>query len=568
MNTSSISPVNRSIRSLLKILIPIVAIFILFQACSSEDPVEQKFVLETSVVPVEGGTISPGQGEFKAAEMVELTAVPAEGYQFAAWLGDYSGTSNPLEVKMSKNLKVVARFEAITDPTDPDPTDPSEPGALETIVIYTINDPHGKINNFAKIKAIIDKEKETESQVFFVCGGDIFSGNPIVDYHPEKGFPMIDLLGKTGLDVSALGNHEFDYGQEILNMRMEQAGFPFLCANVSKGSGELDTPDGMVTIEKDGFEIAFIGVVETGSPDNTPLSHPKKIQGLNFSEGVAAVSNYENITAVKNADLVVALTHYGSAGDRMILEQEDFVDLVIGGHNHTIYSHKVAGRYMVQSGSNLNYLTKLSLEVMGGEILDYKYELIDLNSVSQQDEDLLVEINEYNNKPEFFEEIGTSLQNHNSSETGCFYTDALRAITGADIVFQNYGGIRAGLDYGPITPFDIYTIDPFGNGLDTFAMTVAELRAFLLSPNAPSMAWSGVQIQRSGGSIDFYDGSGSKLADGRILVVGLNDYISSVYPNVFANPEKTYEKTTAEYLIDYLKAYQSVIDYDGCNRGI
>ncbi|GAB2763104.1 hypothetical protein GCM10010465_05200 [Actinomadura fibrosa] len=529
---------------------------------------EQKFVLETSVVPAEGGTVTPGQGEFKAAETLELTAVPAEGYRFAAWLGDYSGNTNPLEVKMSKNLKVVARFEEITGPTDPGPTNPTEQGALETIVIYTINDPHGRINNFAKIKAIIDKQKETESQVFFVCGGDIFSGNPIVDYHPEKGFPMIDLLGKSGLDVSALGNHEFDYGQEVLNMRMEQASFPFLCANVSRGSGDLNTPEGMVTIQKDGFEIAFIGVVETGSPDNTPLSHPKKIAGLNFTEGVSAVSNFENVTAVKNADLVVALTHYGSAGDRMILEQEDFVDLVIGGHNHAIYSQKVAGRYMVQSGSNLNYLTKLSLEVMGGQILDYKHELIDLNAVSQQDEELLVEINGYNNKPEFFEEIGTSLQNHSSSETGCFYTDALRAITGADIVFQNYGGIRAGLDYGPITPFDIYTIDPFGNGLDTFSMTVAELRAFLLSPNAPSMAWAGVQIQQSGGSINFYDGSGNKLADDRILVVGLNDYISSVYPGVFGAPEKTYEKTTAEYLIDYLKGYQSVIDYDGCNRGI
>ncbi len=87
-------------------------------------------------------------------------------------------------------------------------------------------------------------------------------------------------------------------------------------------------------------------------------------------------------------------------------------------------------------------------------------------------------IAEYNNKPEFFEEIGTSMKYHNSAETGCFYTEALLTVTGADIVFQNYGGIRAGLDYGAITPFDIYTIDPFQNGLDSFTMTVASWKLF------------------------------------------------------------------------------------------
>src|SRR5690606_36125845 len=113
-----------------------------------------------------------------------------------------------------------------------DPIPPEAEAEVETIVIFSINDPHGKIHNFDKIKTIIDKEKEKESQVYFVSGGDIFSGNPIVDYHPEKGSPLVDLMGKAGMDVSALGNHEFDYGQEILQDRMLQADFPFLCANL------------------------------------------------------------------------------------------------------------------------------------------------------------------------------------------------------------------------------------------------------------------------------------------------------------------------------------------------
>ena len=448
------------------------------------------------------------------------------------------------------------------------PSDPASSNSPESIVIYTVNDLHGKIDNFAKVKTIIDREKENESQLFFVAGGDLFSGNPIVDFHPDKGFPIIDLMGKAGIDVSALGNHEFDYGQEILNSRMQQASFPFLCANIQNESGALNLPKGEVIIEKDGFEIAFIGVVETSSPGNIPSTHPKKIDGLEFYEGVEAMAKYENDEEINDADLVVALTHYGARGDEMILQNHQFVDLVIGGHNHAIYDREVAGRHMVQSGSNLEYITKLSLDVLNGEIVEYNYELIKLEDRTEEDPEIVELIAKYNNRPEFYEEIGTSMQDHNAAETGCFYTDALRTITGADLVFQNYGGIRAGLDYGPITPFDIYTIDPFGNGLDTFSMSVAELKAFLNSPEAPSLAFSGLMIKRENGRVSFYNEDGNELADDEILVVGLNDYISNVHAEDFGTPLKTFEKTTAEYLIDYLEQYQSVIDYDGCNSSI
>ena len=528
------------------------ALFFLISCSEDENPVVQQYILTTEVTPEDGGSVSPSKENYVSGEVVELLAEPASGYEFISWEGDLSGNENPVEITMNSDKKITAIFE--------------ESAAAESIVIYTINDPHGKINNFARIKAIIDAEKENESQVFFVSGGDIFSGNPIVDYHPEKGSPIVDLMGKAGMDVSVIGNHEFDYGQQILNNRMKQASFPFLLANVSKENGELNLPEGQVTVEKDGFKIAFIGVVETGSPGHKPSTHPKKITGLEFSEGVDAVGPYKHSQEVQEADLVVALTHYGQYGDRQILLKHDFIDLVVGGHNHAVYSEKVAGRFMVQSGSDLEYLTKLSLEVRAGEITNYEYELINLDEVNILDEALQEEITAYNNIPELFVEIGTSLQNHNSAETGCFYTDALRTITGADMVFQNYGGIRAGLDYGAITPFDIYTIDPFGNGLDTFEMTVAELKAFFNSGNAPSLAYSGVEMVNRNGSIIFLDSSGNTLPDNKILTVGLNDYISNVYPEYFETPEKTFDKTTAEYIIDYLKEYQSVIDYRNCER--
>ena len=479
----------------------------------------------------------------------------------------FSNTAAEYLRKMTFLTGILLMVSCSSNSSDDSVPPEAEPQTQE-IVIYAINDPHGKIHNFGKIKAIIDKEKETESQVFFVSGGDIFSGNPIVDYHSEKGFPMVDLMGKAGMDVSALGNHEFDYGQEVLQERMLDSDFPFLCANIESSSSGFTIPQGKLLVEKDGFEIAFISVVETSSADNKPLSHPKKLEGLEFSEGVSAMAKYRNDAQVMAADLVVAVTHYGKTGDRMILEQHDFVDLVVGGHNHKIYNEQVNGRYMVQSGSNLKFLRKLMLTVEGGEITDFQHELIDLDLITETDDAMEELIAEYNNQPEFFVEIGTSMQNHNTAETACFYTDALRTMTGADVVFQNYGGIRAGLDYGSITPFDIYTIDPFQNGLDTFTMTVGELEEFLNSSYAPSLAYSGIKMEIRNGKKQLIAADGTNMSDNAEVTVALNDYISNVYAQDFQEPTVTYEKSTAEYLIDYLQQHQSVIDNDGCDRGI
>lgn len=529
----------------------LLLLFIFFVSCSKDETEDLRFSVNTAVVPANAGSVSVEGDKFRFGDIATLTAIPAEGYEFKSWTGNITGNENPVAVEVKDNMEVTAMFGP----------------ASEAVVIYTINDPHGKINNFAKIKAILDEERETNSRVFFVSGGDIFSGNPIVDYHPQKGFPIIDLMNKTGMDVSALGNHEFDYGQEILNKRMQQAEFPFLCANVNKQDALLEVPQGHAVIEKDGLKIAFLSVVETGS-NGKPSTHPKKVEGLQFSEGVNALNTFEDTEAVVEADLVVALTHYGSYGDRRILEQHDFVDLAIGGHNHAIYNEEVNGRYMVQSGSDLKYLTKLSLKVQEGVVVQYQHEIIDLSKVTAEDAEMKNLIAQYNNQPEFFNEIGTSLQDHNSAETGCFYTDALRSITGADIVFQNYGGIRAGLDYGKITPFDIYTIDPFGNGLESYTMTVGEIETFLNSQNVASLAYSGVQMYRKNGVADLYDASGKPLPNDSVLKVSLSDYISNVYVDYFGTPDEVFEKTTAEYLIEYLQGHQSVIDYENCNRGI
>lgn len=437
----------------------------------------------------------------------------------------------------------------------------------EKVVIFAINDQHGRIDNFSKIKKIIDAEKAQHNKVYFVSAGDIFSGNPIVDYAAEKGYPMIDLMNKTGIDISVIGNHEFDYGQEILNNRIKQAEFPFICDNMSGGADAISEIKGYQIIEKDGLSIAFIGVVETGNSAGHPLTHPKKVQGLQFTDGMNSFAKYQNIKTDEDVDVVVALTHHGSSRDRAILENFSFVDLAIGGHTNREYGISYADAFQVMSGKYLEKLSKTTLMVRNKEVISYAFEMIDLNSQAYNEDPTIASLIEaYNNKPEFYENIGFSENNHSSSETGCFYTDALREISGSDIVVQNNGGIRNRLNYGTITPHVIYSIDPFGNGFDTFTMNPSQLENFFQGINYGYAISSRIQIEQDDFNNYTFYRNGKLLGPQDTVTLSANDYMSSDKPELFGTPSKTFQLTTAEYLVQYTRNSTENIDYDGCNR--
>ena len=441
--------------------------------------------------------------------------------------------------------------------------------AQETIVIFAINDPHSEIENFSKIKPLIDAEKAKNQKVYFVAAGDLFSGNPIVDYHEDKGFPMIDMLNKTALDVSVIGNHEFDYGQDILNERIAQANFPFILDNFTGGTGELADIEGSTIITKDNFSIAFVGVVETGSPGGYPLTHPKKIQGLSFTEGLDSFEGYRDLKTSDDVDLIVALTHYGSYKDDEILNKYEYVDLVIGGHNNREYGVAYANGYKVMSGVNLDKISKTTLTVTNKKITNFEFELIDLRDENLAiDSSLSEDIADYFDNPNFYTNIGSSVSQLTTASTGCFYTDALQKISGSDIVIQNFGGIRDVIYEGTITPFSIYSIDPFGNGFDTFSMTVAQLRNFLngYSSGFTYSLDASFTVQKNGNNEFIFLKNGNLLDDSDSITLSLNDYISNVFPNLFpASPTFTFPLTTAEYLIQYLTEYVTEpINYLGC----
>ncbi len=144
--------------------------------------------------------------------------------------------------------------------------------STEIIILHT-NDMHAQINNFGKLAYLADSLRKTHKYVFLVSAGDNFTGNPIVDMYPDKGYPMIDLMNKLHFVVTCVGNHEFDMGQELQNKRRKQAHFPFISCNIDV-TGAIVKPYQPYFILKAGkIKIPLLGILQLGA-NGLPDSHP------------------------------------------------------------------------------------------------------------------------------------------------------------------------------------------------------------------------------------------------------------------------------------------------------
>ena len=450
------------------------------------------------------------------------------------------------------------------------PTDNNS--ATKELTIFFVNDQHGQLNNFPKIKYIVDQERKT-TNVIVACSGDMFSGNPAVDYYPEKGYPMIDVMNRVGFDISVVGNHEFDYGTSILADRMNQANFEWVCANVDMGNSGVPEPFEYKTISVDNVNVTFLGLVETNGKDNgiIPSTHPWRVQNLTFDNPKDVIFNYSEIKKQENSDLYIALTHLGyscncnALTDSQIATQYPYFDMIIGGHSHQIINTTINNIPLFQSGSYLHDLGKIELTIKDSAIESVNYELINLDNYSSYDVELKNLVDTYNDLPYLDDIIGYSYLYHEKPKVGCFYTDALREAMSVDITFQNTGGIRSTLDEGDITVREIYEMDPFSNGTVIYDMTVSEIKEFLMGSGS-GFYYSGVQIEQLGNSIEIKDMNNTTLSNDYVLTLGINDYIPAVWDNYFPVDGTIQPLDSADTIIYYLENINNEVNYPNCSR--
>jgi len=435
---------------------------------------------------------------------------------------------------------------------------------------------HASIDNMAKLAAYKDKMKEKYDQVYLVSAGDIFSGNPVVDVYEEKGYPMIDLMNRVGYDITAIGNHEFDYGQKTLSKRMKQAEFKFICANIDTKNTGLIQPKPYAVLKTHGRKLFFLSLIEIWN-DGLPSTHPKKLEGLEFLEPENTAREFTHMKNKYNA--FIGLTHLGYRADKQLAENFPEFDLIIGGHSHTLKekAEKINNTLITQAGDDLNYLGKVVLTFNKDELTSIDTEIIDLKKFREEDEDIAALINKYNNNEALKETIGIAQEPiQGKEELGALFTDAQVEMHNLDFSFQNNGGIRIPeIPKGEITVSTIYKLDPFGNELIKFEMKPGEIKSLLRHAykrsGEPSLQIGGgsytlfVDDQKELQKIEIRNEEGTMVHIDSTYTVGLNSYISSSYTFKHSNPGKSTYTTTAQNLIEFIRMKEK-LNYSGERR--
>ncbi|MFF4550362.1 bifunctional metallophosphatase/5'-nucleotidase [Streptomyces sp. NPDC001435] len=369
------------------------------------------------------------------------------------------------------------------------------------------------------------------------AGGDMVGASPLISglFHDE---PTIESLNKLDLDVTSVGNHEFDEGAKELarlqnggchptdgcysNEGFSGADFPYLAANVlDEKTGKPILKPYWVWKKKD-VKIGFIGVTLEGTPN---IVSADGVKGLQFKDEVETINKYAKVLQSQGVKSIVALIHEGGfpasssynyncdspgAGDGISGPIVDIaknvtpaVDALVTGHTHTAYVCTIkdpSGKpRMVTSAASFGRLytdTTLTYDRWTGDIA--RTAVKSANHVVTRDvpkaPDMTALIGKWNTlaAPIGNRAIGYISADINNTGTespmGDLIADAQLAYgkeldPETDVALMNPGGVRAGLTYaakgaegdGVVTYAEGFTVQPFSNTVNLQSFTGAQL---------------------------------------------------------------------------------------------
>lgn len=414
--------------------------------------------------------------------------------------------------------------------------------------IYYLNDFHGAIledsdsYGFAKIANVIMTKKEASPQsTIFIAGGDMLQGSLLSNYY--QGASVIDMLNLMELDAFVLGNHEFDWGLDVVldyfNPQSDapvHANFPLLAANlIEKSTGERpDFVDPYTIIEKQGYKIGVIGTIGYGLESSIAAS---RVADYEFLEPVEFVELYATyLRTIEDVDIVIAVNHDDSDYYNQSvasLTGDARVDAIYNGHSHQKYveSYQRDGMntYIMQSGANGSALGYANLVITDGVLTNYTARNLSTSTESllySKQNDMETLINDYlaNVADLISTNIITSGEYLSQVALTNYMAKIMRVKTDSDIAFHNTGGTRTAVSSGQnMTVALAYEIFPFDNVVKTTELLGSTVK-YLMG--------------RYG-----YDTEIASFDDDTYYKVATNDYIYDGNPNTFnagLHPENTY----------------------------
>lgn len=389
-----------------------------------------------------------------------------------------------------------------------------------------------------------------------VDGGDEFQGTPASNL--AYGRTVVTLFDSLGLDAAALGNHEFDYGQDTLRARIRQASYPILSANLRDSLGNLPSwirQD--VLIERGPVRIGVIGISTVETPRTTRAIN---VTDLRFIDPAPVVSARAKALRAQGANVIVVVGHVGGfCNAARVCEGEIFdmvnrltepVDLVVAGHSHSMVNTQLRGVPIVQARSRGEAIDVVDLavgdttarragdigasRVLSAAVLDVMSDTIPADPQAARIAAAAVSAV----AGIIAQPVGRALaefkRDGSQYPLGNLVADAMREAGRSDIAVMNNGGIRAGLPAGEATFGRLYEVQPFGNTLYTLRVRGTDLRPYLsrlVAGTSPRAHISGATLR--------YDPA--RPADDRLVDVRVN--------GAAIDPSRIYTITLNDFMV-------------------
>lgn len=448
----------------------------------------------------------------------------------------YDGNSQTLDhILVSKNLTETAAIEVVHVNADFEAADgrvsdhdpllaqlsigePVEEGDFNLRVLHT-NDTHAHLDNIPRRVTAIKEARNDNTLV--LDAGDVFSGT--LYFNLFNGLADLEFMNMIGYDAMTFGNHEFDKGPSVLKEFIEKAEFPFVSANIdySKDAnlsglyndnignpGEKSEIYPAIITEVNGERVGIFGLT---TPDTVSLSSPG--DDLKFVDYKASAQATVQMLQNEGINKIIALTHLGYSEDLKLAESVEGIDIVVGGHSHTILKEPImvgsqdeptlvvqTGEYDVSLGQlDVTFNEAGILKKWNGKLLSLDAKDANDQFVYADDVEAANKLKDYAPQLEQFKKTVIGKTNvfldgergtvrKQETNLGNLMTDGMlekvKSIVKENdvkgyIAIQNGGGIRASFQTGDITLGNLLTVMPFGNNLSALKMTGKEITAAL-----------------------------------------------------------------------------------------
>jgi 5'-nucleotidase len=420
--------------------------------------------------------------------------------------------------------------------------------APRCVQIATLNDVHGRLERLPLLAGRL-AEVRREGPTLLLDAGDSLQGT--LEAALSQGESVVAAYRAMGLAAAALGNHDFDYGQEALRRRIAAAPYPFLSANlVDRATGRLPGWPNLggrrLFRFRGGPVVGVVGLAGEHTPYGTM---PDNVRGLAFGSAARALARQAKALRADGAELVVAVAHLGGRcgldrepGDLSACElgsdlfrlaqalPPGLVDAVVGGHTHAFLRHVVNGVAVLEAGAWGEALGWLTLCV--GE--EPRFRPFLRATGARPDRRVAAAVAPYLAAAQADRErpIGVTLpapltrDSTALSPLGAASATAIRAALGTDFGLMNAGGLRANLPAGEVRYGQLFLAMPFEDGLAVLRVRRGDLEQVARALDRGGKGfpqWSGLRYQA--GALASCDGQ--PLDPDRVYTLGTNEFLAA-----------------------------------------